>query len=80
MVTLASPAPARLPNTVKVVTPLAPSPCVSSKSFDQPAGVLGVPAAVVESVDSTTIRRTSSACGAPAPVGTAAVQLVVPVP
>ena len=80
MVTLASPAPALLPKTVRVVTPVAPAPCVSSKIFVQPEGVFGVPAAVVESVDSTTIRSMSSACGAPAPVGTAAVQLVVPEP
>jgi len=62
------------------VTPVAPAPCVSSKSFVQSAGVLGVPAAVVESVDSQTIKATSFSSGVPAPVGAAATALVVPEP
>ena len=39
-----------------------------------------MPAAVVESVDSHTIRATSFSWGVPAPVGAAATALVVPEP
>jgi hypothetical protein len=55
-----------------------PAANVCSKIFVQPPGVFGVPAVVVESVDSMTITIRSPASGAAPAVGTAATKLVVP--
>jgi hypothetical protein len=57
-----------------------PAANVCSKIFVQPVGVFGVPAVVVESVDSMTMSIRSPNWAAFPPVGCAAVKLVLPLP
>src|SRR3990172_2279369 len=74
-VTFASPAPAIFPKIVSVLTAGStddPAANVCSKSLDQPPGVFGVPAVVLESDDSMMMYMASPATGALPPVGTAA--------